>query len=194
MTLFHPQGRLGRRLASKTSVTNLVWVARSFAPKDAQLAEDMLEVLQCWGPGLLFHFQNSGLKVQRSSPEEFSKREGIWNRRLGRPGKGAIYDASRKLIHLRDDQCLATCLNHELAHVVDELLTTHGWKFSTALWQGFRATRRCFPSNYAASAPDEYLAVSVEHFLGGQELGIQRNDPQMHRFLTDLFQASHEFP
>ncbi|MBS2033780.1 hypothetical protein JST97_02280 [bacterium] len=161
---------------------------------DAWVALSLQTHLQDWGWRLVFHFSNSGLIFRRYSQLDFENRFGTWNRRSRSHGKGGLYQPKTHEIAVPQTSWRAAILHHELGHVLDRMLSAHKASISTNFWHGFAPTRQGFLSDYAASHPQEYLAVCIEAFLSypSQALWLERNDPGMHAFLTALFELSGE--
>jgi hypothetical protein len=188
--LFHPQGRLGRRLPADSAALSR-WIER-MAGGDDWVADSLLEHLPLWGWRLLFHMSNSGLIFRRYPSEEFDRRYGTWNSRSRNTNKAGIYHAGRNEIVVNARFWHGRILHHEMGHALDRMVSTLNSSFSTGLWHGFASTRSGFLTDYAATHPQEYLAVCLERFLwdDGDALWLERNDPGMHALLTALFELS----
>lgn len=188
--LFHPEGRLGRRLPAGPAALSL-WIER-MAGGDDWVAHSLQEFLPIWGWRLLFHMSNSGLIFRRYEADEFKRRHGSWSARGRRHALAGLYDHSHHEIVVSAAQWSGRILHHELAHVLDRMVSSLNSSFSVGLWHGFAPSRKGFLTDYAASHPEEYLAVCVERFLwdDGDGLWLERNDPGMHALLEALFQLS----
>lgn len=190
--LFHPEGRLGRRLPEGCSHRQFVQWTERLAAGDPWVGQSLQQHLPLWGWRLVYHFTNSGLTFRRYSQQEFESRFGTWNRRSRSHGVGGFYLAKQHQIVIPQTGWSARIVHHELGHVLDRALSSGTTSISTNFWHGFAPSRQGFLSDYAASHPHEYLAVSVEAFLSdpSRELWMERNDPGMHAFLTALFELS----
>lgn len=159
---------------------------------DHWVAHSLREHLPLWGWRLLFHMSNSGLLFRRYPAEEFDRRHGTWNSRSRNTNKAGLYDGQRHEIVVNARHWSGRILHHELGHVLDRMVSSLNTSFSTGLWHGFAPTRNGFLTDYAASHPQEYLAVCLERFLcdDSDALWLERNDPGMHAFLNALFELS----
>ena len=162
------------------------------ADQDGRVYDSLEEHLPLWGWRLLFHLAHSGLVFRRYAPEEFERRYGTWNQRSGKAGKAGVYDSKRHQIAISERYWSGSILHHELGHVLDRMVSPLHTSFSTGLWHGFAPSRAGFLTDYAASHPQEYLAVCLERFLcdDADGLWLERHDPGMHAFLDALFELS----
>lgn len=80
---------------------------------------------------------------------------------------------------------------HEFAHAYDHTFSEKHYQMhflSTQLWNLFAPTRKGLITDYAAESPAEYFAESVEgYFVKDSRKWLERNDPQMYEFLSNLF-------
>ena len=145
--LFHPEGRLGRRLPAGPAALPR-WIER-MAGGDAQIADSLLEFLPVWGWRLLFHMSNSGLIFRRYSDDEFKRRHGSWNARARKHSIAGCYDHSHHQIAIRARHWSGQILHHELGHVLDRMVSSLKSSFSVGLWHGFGPSRHGFLTDYA---------------------------------------------
>lgn len=82
---------------------------------------------------------------------------------------------------------------HEFAHAYDHAFSERHHRMhhlSTQLWNLFEKSRTAFITAYASTKPAEYFAESVEaYFIPAKTPVLQKHDPQMYEFLSNLFQG-----
>lgn len=159
------------------------------------LGEKMLRFVKNFGTHIIILKKNENLTQRRIkgmmivAPGEKSFDGRPWEIVRG------IYTTDRRLI-VAGEELLGkgpkSVMRHEFGHAFDDAFTKRNQRrlpLSVQLWNSFADTRKALPSAYASTNPAEYFAESVDTFFipeGNKYLKI--NDPQMHEYLTILFQ------
>lgn len=107
-----------------------------------------------------------------------------------------LYDNGRSLLVVGEEllgQPGRSTARHEFAHAYDHIYSKVRRRvlpLSVELWNANADQRTGLVSDYAGTNPAEYFAESVEAYFeqGGRAL-LQRIDPKMYLFLSDLFAA-----
>ncbi len=108
-----------------------------------------------------------------------------------------VYSAKRRVICIGQEllnqsrQTGRSTVRHEFAHAYEDAWSKKRQRhhpLSVELWYRFEATRQSFISQYASTQPAEYFAESVEaFFMPNHRETLRHADPDMHRFLSELF-------
>lgn len=105
-------------------------------------------------------------------------------------GYAGVFDPNYGLVVISDGalgQRYSMTSVHEMAHAYDHALShkSKSLSLSKRLWRGFRGN---FITRYSAKKPEEYFAESVEgYFVPHLRKRLEENDPQMYRYLRELF-------